>query len=160
VPRNRKYVVPVKVVQNPHGVRIPLEVENPPWVTKDDLREVHKMLLPANQLVSRQGLHPLVVAQNAKLDIPIGTGDDPVLWPPRFIGPDASVFDDAVVCCFACHSRQIRRQGEICKLLLAGLPSGWVPFAGHGHGAVDFPMSFQLFPRDTQSAIDFYTVIF
>ena len=122
--------MPVKVVQNPHGVRIPLEVENPPWIAKDDLREVHKMLLPANQLVPRQGLHPLVITKNAKLDIPIRTGDDPVLWSPRFIGPDAPILDDAVVCCFACHSRQIRRQGEICKLLLASLPSVCVPFAG------------------------------
>ena len=139
MPRNRKYVVPVKVVQNPHGVRIPLEVENPPRIAKDDLREVHKMLLPANQLIPRQGLHPIIVAQNAKLDIPIRTGDDPVLWSPRFIGPDASVFDDAVVCCFACHLRQIRRQGEICKLLLAGYPCVCAPFAGHGNGAVDEP---------------------
>lgn len=128
--RNRKYIVSVKIIQNPHRIRIPLKVENPSRITKDDFREVHKMLLPRNQLVSRQRLHPLVITKDTKLDIPVRTGYDPVLRPPRLVGPNAAIFDDSVVCCLSCHLRQIRRQGQFCKLLLASLPSIRVPFAG------------------------------
>lgn len=92
--------------KNPHGIRIPLKIENPPRIAKHDLREVHKMLRPRHQLVVRQLLHPLVIAENAKLDIPVRTGNDFPFWPPRLVGPQPAVFDYSIIFCWFgdCHS--------------------------------------------------------
>lgn len=101
VTRYRKYVVLVKVLQNPHRVWIPLKVENPPRIAKNDLGEVHEMLRPAYQLVPRQRLHALVIAQDAKLDIPIRARNYLALRTPWFVGPDATIFDDAIIFWFS-----------------------------------------------------------
>jgi hypothetical protein len=85
-----------EVMQNPPRIRVPLKVENAGLVTKNELREPDKVMLPRKDF--SPATFPLVVeAKDLQFNPPVGRWHLLPVWPKWNVIPPQSVHVGAIV---------------------------------------------------------------